>query len=198
MAPRHPAALPIAERSCPLIFTLPRRYDTAAPCALLCKHKRRDSVYWIVADRAPPTQRDVTAARYTKGRRPAALPTMGRSASVEPAPDEGPGRPDDAAPNDNKAASPEKADPPTPISTEQGQGSERAAPRTPQPRLGSAIHEAPSDGSRLEQLRRAETMRYDKDDDLTFMQRMWMTLDDPTFSRGAPRLSLVARLASTC
>ena len=128
--------------------------------------------------------------------KPAALPTrMGRSASIEPAPDDGgPERPNDAVPNDNKAASPEKADPPTPNSTEQGERARRAS----QHRLGSTVHEVSLDGSRREELRRTETMRYDKDDDLTFMQRMWMLLDDPSFSRGTPRLSLVARLATMC
>ena len=107
---------------------------------------------------------------------------MGRStASVEPAPgDGGPERPNDVGPNDNKA-------------TELNFSAALAAenPRGSGPRLGGTGPPFPK-GSRREQLRREETMRYDPEDELTFLQRMWMLLDDPSFSKGTPRLSLVA------
>ena len=131
---------------------------------------------------------------------------MGRStASVEPAPGDGaPERPNDVGPNDNKAATPEKAsaqgsvrgyDAPTPGSTEQISSAASAAenPRGSVRSSGSSVGPPFPKGSRREQLRRSETMRYDPDDELTCMQRMWMLLDDPSFSRGTPRLSLVAR-----
>ena len=131
---------------------------------------------------------------------------MGRStASVEPAPGDGaPERPNDIGANDNKAATPEKAsaqgsvsgyDAPTPGSTEQISSAASAAenPRGSCRSSGSSVGPPFPKGSRREQLRRSETMRYDPDDELTCMQRMWMLLDDPSFSRGTPRLSLVAR-----
>ena len=131
---------------------------------------------------------------------------MGRStASVEPAPGDGaPERPNDVGANDNKAATPGKAsaqgsvsgyDAPTPGSTEQISSAASAAenPRGSGRSSGSSVGPPFPKGSRREQLRRSATMHYDPDDELTCMQRMWMLLDDPSFSRGTPRLSLVAR-----
>ena len=50
--------------------------------------------------------------------------------------------------------------------------------------------------TRIEKLKRAETMRYDKSKPLTLMQKTWMVLDDPSYSKGAcARPSVAARAA---
>ena len=133
-------------------------------------------------------------------------------ASVEPIEGDGTELPSNGGQPDRTKALPEKSaiqtdvtesDVPAPGGNEQnnqqlGATSAAGYPRNARasiPRLGSGTVAPFPTGTRREQLRRSLSMRYDRHEKLTKMQRMWMILDDPSFSRGAPRPSLAARAA---
>ena len=66
------------------------------------------------------------------------------------------------------------------------------APDSPPEHNGEDLDDGSEDSDQIgfakgrkEQLRRTDTMRFDPNDNLTFVQKMWMTLDEPSFSRGA-------------
>eukprot|EP00908_Phaeocystis_cordata_P015589 Transcript_26743.p1 GENE.Transcript_26743~~Transcript_26743.p1 ORF type:complete len:507 (-),score=213.53 Transcript_26743:427-1947(-) len=81
------------------------------------------------------------------------------------------------------------------------------APDSPPEHNGEDLDDGSEDSDQIgfakgrkEQLRRTDTMRFDPNDNLTWVQSMWMTLDEPSFSRAAfyyAQLSLTAILIST-